>query len=194
MPRSLTTAIALAILAVAAPPAWAAEGGANGAPPQGGTGTPPPQGGTGTAPAEGTTTGLFKCTVALQSDRVALARGSRGRKETGTVTLLMKCNQATTANVTGFLTVTARAKGGLGTTKTYEIGPLVKAVPLEVSTPLTVKLPAPVVAALRARARVSANFTLVAGYSAHSTVAGASADALKLGAGARTGHHVSAHR
>jgi hypothetical protein len=184
----------LACLALAAPAAGAAEGGTGPTLAEAGAGSPPPPGGTTTTPAEGTKAPPFKCTVALQSNRVALARSAGGKKQTGTVMLTMKCNQATTANVTGFLTVTARARLGLGLTKTYEVGPLMKAVPLEAATPLTVKLPAAVIKALKARARVSANFTLVAGYSAHSTVAATSANALRLAAGARSGHHASARR
>jgi hypothetical protein len=183
----------LACLAAAAPAAGAAEGGRGPTLAETGTGTPAPPGGTNTTPAEGTKAPAFKCTLALQSHRVTLGRGT-GKKQTGTVTLMMKCNQATTGNVTGFLTVTARARLGLGLTKTYEVGPLVKAVPLEVATSLTVKLPAAVIKALRGRARVSANFTLVAGYSARSTVAGASANSLTLPASARDGHRASAHR
>lgn len=122
---------------------------------------------------------LFKCTLAIQSHVVALSRprGKRTKTMTGTLTLVVECNEPTTANVTGFLTATARRTFR---TSTFEVGPLIKDVPVGARTLLPVKLPTRAVSALRSRAHLSANFTLVAGYSAHSTTANTSAGTLRL--------------
>lgn len=164
----LGAAIAGLWLAGTAAGAWAAGptiGAVNGTPPESPSASGQP---------------LFKCTLAIQSHVVALSKPrttSKRRTMTGTLTLVIECNEPTTANVTGFLTAISRRTFR---TSTFEVGPLIKEVPAATRTLMPVKLPARAVSALRSRANLSANFTLVAGYSARSTTANTSAGTLRL--------------
>jgi hypothetical protein len=91
------------------------------------------------------------------------ARKGKGAPKPGTVTLVLRCNQAGKVKLTGTLIQLIGASRGHGNQKAkiYKLGPVRGSVSAGKALRLTVKLPAPAVSALGHGARESASFTAV---------------------------------
>lgn len=137
-------------------------------------GTTAPAGGMPTAggtPSAGAAAIAAKCTVKAVSNKVLLAaRKGKARKgaavtKPGSVSLIVRCNQAGKVKLTGTLTqlIGAKPKRGKQKSKTYKLGPVTGSVKAGKALTLTVKLPAAAVTALGRGAKESAKFTVVSG-------------------------------
>jgi hypothetical protein len=137
-------------------------------------GSPAPTGGspalTGGKPASGGGRRAARCTVAPGSAKVLLTapkgRAKKGAPKIvpGTVSLTLRCDQATTATLTATLTrlVGAKPKHGKQRSVTSRLGPVKKTLKAARALTVTLKLPSAAVAALAKQARESLVFRLSA--------------------------------
>lgn len=120
-------------------------------------------------PAPSTVASPAICVLKATSNKVLIAarkgKAKQGAPKPGTVSLVLKCNQAGKVKLTGALTqlIGAKPTHGKQKSKTYKLGPVSGSVKAGRALTLTVKLPAGALSALGHGAKESVKFTAATG-------------------------------